>query len=81
MVLAFGGVRAIDGLDLRSGPAQVHGLIGPNGSGKTTTLNVICGYNRPEAGRVALGAHDLRARRAADPRRASASPAPSRRRA
>ena len=59
VVLSFAGVRAIDGLDLEIRPGQVHGLIGPNGSGKTTTLNVISGYNRPEAGRVALGTHDL----------------------
>jgi len=47
VVLSFGGVRAIDGLDLTIDPGQVHGLIGPNGSGKTTTLNVICGFNAP----------------------------------
>ena len=44
IVLSFGNVRAIDGLDLDVRPGQVHGLIGPNGSGKTTTLNVISGY-------------------------------------
>jgi ABC-type branched-subunit amino acid transport system ATPase component/ABC-type branched-subunit amino acid transport system permease subunit len=59
VALAFGGVHAIDGLDLEIRPAQVHGLIGPNGSGKTTTLNVISGYNRPQAGHVGLGLHDL----------------------
>jgi ABC-type branched-subunit amino acid transport system ATPase component/ABC-type branched-subunit amino acid transport system permease subunit len=59
VVLAFGGVRAIDGLDLEIRPGQVHGLIGPNGSGKTTTLNAISGYYRPEAGRIVLGTHDL----------------------
>jgi ABC-type branched-subunit amino acid transport system ATPase component/ABC-type branched-subunit amino acid transport system permease subunit len=59
VALAFGGVRAIDGLDLEIRPGQVHGLIGPNGSGKTTTLNVISGYNSPEAGRIVLGPHDL----------------------
>jgi branched-chain amino acid transport system permease protein len=59
IMLAFGGVHAIDGLDLEIRPAQVHGLIGPNGSGKTTTLNVISGYNRPSAGRIMLGSHDL----------------------
>ena len=48
IVLAFGGVRAIDGLDLDLRAGEVHGLIGPNGSGKTTTLNVISGYYRPE---------------------------------
>jgi branched-chain amino acid transport system permease protein len=52
-------VRAIDGLDLTIVPHQVHGLIGPNGSGKTTTLNVISGYARPQAGSIKLGAHEL----------------------
>jgi len=54
IVLAFGGVRAIDGLDLTVRPGEVHGLIGPNGSGKTTTLNVICGFNVPEQGEARL---------------------------
>jgi ABC-type branched-subunit amino acid transport system ATPase component/ABC-type branched-subunit amino acid transport system permease subunit len=52
--LRFGGVRAIDGLDLSIVPGQVHGLIGPNGSGKTTTLNVISGYYIPQSGRATL---------------------------
>ncbi|MBL6457704.1 branched-chain amino acid ABC transporter ATP-binding protein/permease [Belnapia sp. T6] len=55
IVLAFGGVRAIDGLDLDLRQGEVHGLIGPNGSGKTTTLNVISGYYRPQAGSMTLG--------------------------
>ncbi|NYG46233.1 ABC-type branched-subunit amino acid transport system ATPase component/ABC-type branched-subunit amino acid transport system permease subunit [Bradyrhizobium sp. IAR9] len=54
IVLTFGGVRAIDGLDLNIRPGQVHGLIGPNGSGKTTTLNVISGYYAPQEGEVRL---------------------------
>jgi ABC-type branched-subunit amino acid transport system ATPase component len=59
VVLAFGGVRAIDGLDLTVRPGEVHGLIGPNGSGKTTTLNVICGFNGPQEGEVRLGTTPL----------------------
>jgi branched-chain amino acid transport system permease protein len=55
IVLSFGGVRAIDGLDLDVHPGQVHGLIGPNGSGKTTTLNVISGFYLPETGTLTLG--------------------------
>lgn len=55
IVLAFGGVRAIDGIDLTIAPGKVHGLIGPNGSGKTTTLNVISGYYAPLEGEVSLG--------------------------
>jgi branched-chain amino acid transport system permease protein len=52
--LSFGGVHAIDGLDLKIEPARVHGLIGPNGSGKTTTLNVISGYYAQQGGIVTL---------------------------
>ena len=66
--LRFGAVRAIDGLDLELRPGEVHGLIGPNGSGKTTTLNVISGFAVPQSGTIrvgddslALGASDRRA--------------------
>lgn len=54
VVLSFGGVRAVDGagLDVRAG--EIHGLIGPNGSGKTTILNVVSGYYTPEAGEVGI---------------------------
>ncbi|MBV9858525.1 MAG: branched-chain amino acid ABC transporter ATP-binding protein/permease [Alphaproteobacteria bacterium] len=55
IVVTFGGVRAVDGLDLEIRPGEVHGLIGPNGSGKTTTLNVVSGYNAPDLGTVRLG--------------------------
>jgi branched-chain amino acid transport system ATP-binding protein/branched-chain amino acid transport system permease protein len=54
VALSFGGVRAVDGLDLTVRPGEVHGLIGPNGSGKTTTLNVISGYYAPQRGTVKL---------------------------
>jgi branched-chain amino acid transport system permease protein len=54
VVLSFGGVHAIDGLDLEIRPGQIHGLIGPNGSGKTTTLNVISGYYAQQSGTVRL---------------------------
>jgi ABC-type branched-subunit amino acid transport system ATPase component/ABC-type branched-subunit amino acid transport system permease subunit len=54
VALAFGGVHAIDGLDLEIRSGQIHGLIGPNGSGKTTTLNVISGYYAQQSGAVRL---------------------------
>src|SRR6201999_2500808 len=53
--LSFGGVRAIDGLDLELRPGEVHGLIGPNGSGKTTTLNVTAGFYGPRVGGGRIG--------------------------
>jgi len=59
VALSFGGVRAIDGLDLEIRPGEVHGLIGPNGSGKTTTLNVISGYYAPQSGEVRVGGATL----------------------
>jgi branched-chain amino acid transport system ATP-binding protein len=52
--LAFGGVRALDGLDLTVPRATVHGVIGPNGAGKTTLLNAICGVTPPDAGSILL---------------------------
>lgn len=59
LALHFGGVRAIDGIDLKINTGEVHGLIGPNGSGKTTTLNVISGYYAPTSGRVRLNGAEL----------------------
>jgi len=59
IALAFGGVRAIDGLSLDFHSGEVHGLIGPNGSGKTTTLNVISGYYHPQTGQARLNGATL----------------------
>ena len=52
--IAFGGVIALDGVDLDVAPAEIRGVIGPNGAGKTTLLNVICGLSRPDRGSIAL---------------------------
>jgi len=51
--------RAIEGVDLNVEPARIYGLIGPNGSGKTTMINVISGYYRPQSGPVILGGAEL----------------------
>jgi len=59
IALHFGGVKAIDGLDLEIKGGEVHGLIGPNGSGKTTTLNVVSGYYRPHEGNLKIDGADL----------------------
>jgi len=52
--LAFGGVKALDGVVLSVAPAEIRGVIGPNGAGKTTLLNAICGINRPDSGEIRL---------------------------
>ena len=48
----FGGVLALDGLDLAVAPGEILGLIGPNGSGKTTFFNVVTGIYAADAGSV-----------------------------
>ena len=55
----FGGVQALDGVTFSAEPGAIVGLIGANGSGKTTTLDVISGLVRPQAGTVRLDGVDL----------------------
>lgn len=61
---AFGGVRAVDGVDLALQRGQIMGLIGPNGSGKTTVINLITGLERPDSGQVLFNGVDITAMRA-----------------
>ncbi len=56
----FGGLKAVDEVDLAVKRGSVHALIGPNGSGKTTTLNVLSGLYKATAGRVVLDGTDER---------------------
>jgi branched-chain amino acid transport system ATP-binding protein len=51
---AFGGVRAVDGVSLTVRSGTVHSLIGPNGAGKTTVVNLVSGFDRPDAGTIEL---------------------------
>jgi branched-chain amino acid transport system ATP-binding protein len=59
LAVHFGGVRAVDGIDLAVGREQIVGLIGPNGAGKTTVINAMTGFQKPTAGRVIEGSHDV----------------------
>jgi branched-chain amino acid transport system permease protein len=55
----FGGVKAVDGVDLTVRAGTIHGLIGPNGSGKSTLVNVLSGLYAPSSGEMALGGAPL----------------------
>ncbi len=61
---SFGGVQALDDVDLVVEPGRVHALVGPNGSGKTTLLNLISGFYRTDGGSISLGKHRLDGMRA-----------------
>lgn len=50
VVKTYGSVRALDGLTLSVRPAEIHGFLGPNGSGKTTALRVLLGFIRADSG-------------------------------
>ncbi|MDP3892820.1 ABC transporter ATP-binding protein [Nocardioides sp.] len=54
VVKTFGQVRALDGFDLTVESGEVHGFLGPNGSGKSTTMRVLLGLLRPDAGEASL---------------------------
>jgi len=55
----FGGLKALDGVDLAVRRGSTHALIGPNGSGKSTFINVVTGLYRPTAGRIELAGRDV----------------------
>ena len=55
----FGGVRAVDGLDLTVGDGEIVGLIGPNGSGKSTTVNLVTGLLPLTSGIVYFRGEDI----------------------
>lgn len=56
---SFGGLNALKDLDIAVSGGQIMGLIGPNGSGKTTTINLVTGLLKANTGTVSLGNNDL----------------------
>jgi branched-chain amino acid transport system permease protein len=58
--ISFGGLRALEGIDLNVREGALHGIIGPNGAGKTTLFNVINGFLAPDTGDVAFAGNTLR---------------------
>jgi branched-chain amino acid transport system ATP-binding protein len=59
LTVRFGGLTALDALDLQLGADEILGLIGPNGSGKTTFFNAVTGLYRPAAGRIQVDGEDI----------------------
>jgi len=57
--MAFGGLRAVDGVDLDLEQGDRHGLIGPNGAGKSTLFRLVAGGLRPTTGRISYGGRDI----------------------
>jgi len=62
--VVFGGLTALNGLDLEIGQGDIIGLIGPNGAGKTTAFNAITGLVQPSRGKVMFRGEDITARKA-----------------
>jgi branched-chain amino acid transport system ATP-binding protein len=56
---AFGGLVAVNDLGFEVGQGEIMGLLGPNGSGKTTALNLMSGLLRPDAGTIRLMGQDI----------------------
>jgi len=55
----FGGLTAVDELDVEIREHSIHSIIGPNGAGKTTFFNCVTGFYRPEEGEILLNSHSL----------------------
>ena len=60
LVKRFGNFTAVDDLSLTVEPGEIFGLLGPNGSGKTTTVNMVSGLSAPTSGQVRVMGYDLR---------------------
>ena len=62
----FGGLSVLADVSLSASTGEIVGLIGPNGAGKTTLFNVICGFVRPDSGRIVWKGRELRRQHAQD---------------
>jgi branched-chain amino acid transport system permease protein len=62
IAMHFGGLKAVDGVDMTIRRGEIHALIGPNGSGKTTIINILSGLYRPTRGSIRLSGRELAGR-------------------
>jgi ABC-2 type transport system ATP-binding protein len=56
----FGNLTAVAGLSLHVAQGEIYGLVGPDGAGKTTTIRLLCGALRPDAGQISIAGYDVR---------------------
>ena len=66
VLMQFGGLKALNNVDLVVQRGSIHGLIGPNGSGKSTMMNVLTGIYQPTAGTVVFAGNTVNGRTSAD---------------
>lgn len=66
VLMQFGGLKALNNVDLSVRRGSIHGLIGPNGSGKSTMMNVLTGIYQPTAGSVAFAGQPVNGRTSSD---------------
>ena len=66
VLMQFGGLKALNNVDLVVKRGSIHGLIGPNGSGKSTMMNVLTGIYQPTAGSVAFAGRTVNGRTSSD---------------
>jgi branched-chain amino acid transport system permease protein len=66
VLMQFGGLKALNNVDLSVQRGSIHGLIGPNGSGKSTMMNVLTGIYQPTAGSVVFAGRSVTGRTSAD---------------
>ena len=66
LAISFGGLRAVDGFEIKIEQGQLYGLIGPNGAGKTTVFNLLTGVYKPTEGKIYLDGQDITGKKTID---------------
>lgn len=64
--ISFGGLRAVDGFEIKIEKNELYGLIGPNGAGKTTVFNMLTGVYKPDMGKISLDGVDITGKKTID---------------